>query len=142
MTSTFVLLPDAEALVINALLSLNELDPLGGRIYSVVPKNRVFPLARVSRFGGDPMYEGDPYWLDQPNFQVDVWADGGFVEAVGIAETLRACFVQRIRGRWPAGVISSAKVSALVQTVDLDFDPPKPRYRFTATVVLRPNRGE
>ena len=135
---TLVLLPDAEKLVIRALLTLDELSGLNGRIYNIVPKsNRVFPLARVSRFAGDPWFGGDPYWIDHPMFQCDVWADR-VAEGAGWAETLRACLAQRIAGGWPDGVISSVRVSALVQTTDPIFDPPKPRYRFTAQVVVHP----
>jgi len=137
MTTTLVTLPDAEALVIAGLLTCDELADLGGRIYSVVPKTRTFPLARVFRYGGDPFYEGDPYWLDHPSMQVDVWADGR-PEAQRLGETLRACCAQRLPGPWPAGVILSVQVSALVNTEDPVFSPSKPRYRFTLTMVDHP----
>jgi len=131
-------LPDAEKLVVNALLSLPALSALGGRIYTVAPKRRTFPLARVARFGGDPWHTGHPYWLDEPSFQVDVWAQSGQIEAYTIAEQMRACMAQELIGSWPEGVIVNIKVTALVQSTDADFDPPKPRYRFTATMTMHP----
>ena len=132
-------LPDVEQLMVQALLGMSELSDFGGRIYTVVPKRRTFPLARISRFGGDPLWEGDPYWADHPNVQCDVWASsGGTVEAQGLGETLRACVAQRLPGSWPEGVVSSVKVTALIQTPDPTFDPPKPRYRFTATLIVHP----
>jgi hypothetical protein len=137
MTATLVTLPDAEALVINALLVVDELADLGGRIYSVVPKSRTFPLARVFRYGGDPMWSGDPYWVDHPSLQVDVWADGR-PEAQRLGELLRAACSQSITGVWPGGVILSVQVSALVNTADPVFSPEKPRYRFTLTMVDHP----
>ena len=139
-TASLVQLPDTEALVISALAAMPELAALGSRIYSVVPKQRTFPLARVFRFGGDPLYTGDPYWLDNPSVQVDLWADGGMVEARALAEMLRACCAQRLAGTYSSGVISSVRVSALVQSADSTFNPPKPRYRFTAQLIVRPVR--
>jgi hypothetical protein len=134
-----VLMPDAEQLVIQALLTMDDLDDLEGRIYSAVPKQRTFPLARVYRYGGDPLYDGSPYWIDQPSLQVDVWADGGNIEAQRLGETLRACCAQLV-GTWPQGVVDAVRLSSLVQTADPTFDPPKPRYRFTAQLVVHPLR--
>jgi hypothetical protein len=136
-----ILLPDTEKLVINALLSMPGLSALGGRIYSVTPKERTFPLARVARFGGDPLYSGHPYWLDQPALQFDVWAQGGFVEAFGLAEQMRSAMACELVGAWPEGVVDEVKVSALTQAGDTEFDPPKPRYRFTATLLVHPVVG-
>ena len=141
MTTTLITLPDAEALVIDALLGLPEVtgSALGTRVYGVVPKDRVFPLARVARYGGDPLYDGHPYWLDVAALQVDVWADGGMVEAHDLAELLRGVCALRLPGFVSAGgVISSVKVSGLVQSPDQTFEPAKPRYRFTATTTVHP----
>jgi hypothetical protein len=135
---TTILLPDTEQLVINALLSMTELSALGGRIYNITPKQRTFPLARVARFGGDPLSGSQPYWLDQPTLQFDVWAQGGFVEAFTIAEQMRACVSQLLPGVWPEGIVAMARTTGLVSTGDTDFDPPKPRYRFTATLLVHP----
>lgn len=132
-----VVLPDAEALIIGVLTGLPELSDLGGRIYSVVPKNRVFPLARVFRYGGDPMFSGSPYWLDSPSLQVDVWADGRS-EARRLGEQLRAACAQQICGVWTDGTIVSTLVSALVNSADPAFSPNRPRYRFTMTAVIHP----
>lgn len=136
MTTTLVLLPDAERLVIMALLTMPELDDFGGRIYSMVPKERTFPLARTFRYGGDPLYAGDPYWLDQPSLQLDVWADGR-PEARRLGETLRSCCT-RLPGVWPEGIISSVTVSALVSSDDQTLTPPKARYRFTMQMIDHP----
>ena len=133
-----VVMVDVEELVVNALLGMTELAALEGRIYSIAPKARTFPMARVSRFGGDPMWEGVPYWIDQPAMQVDVWADGGYVEAYSIAEQMRACLATKLVGAWPEGVVVHSKVSALIATGDTEFDPIKPRYRFTVTLITHP----
>ena len=142
---TFVTIPDTEAMIVKALLSIPVVQnsALDGRIYTVVPKNeadRVFPMARVSRFGGEPLWGGDPYWADAPALQVDVWAKGGMVEAHDLAELLRACCAQLLPGTWPQGIICSARVSSLIQGADTTFDPPKPRYRFTTTMIVHPSR--
>lgn len=130
-------LPDAEALVIMALLTSPELTTdLGSRIYSVVPKEKVFPLARVFRYGGDPMFDGEPYWLDQPSLQVDTWADSR-PTAQRIGENLRRACVM-LTGSWPQGVVVSSKVSALVNTDDATFTPVKARYRFTLMLIDHP----
>jgi hypothetical protein len=138
MTIATVLMVDAEELVVNALLNMPELNMLGGRIYTVSPKARTFPMARITRFGGDPMWDGQPYWLDQPAMQADVWAQGGYAEAYGIAEQMRASLAQKLIGAWPEGVVTHVKTTALVATGDTDFDPPKPRYRFTVTLITHP----
>jgi hypothetical protein len=136
-----ILMPDAEKLVVNALLDQAELAAFGGRIYTVAPKRRTFPLARVARFGGEPRWAGHPYWVDEPSFQVDVWAQSGQIEAYTLAEQMRACVAQRLVGVWPEGVVVAVKVTGLVQSTDTDFDPPKPRYRFTATMAMHPSPG-
>jgi hypothetical protein len=142
MSTDTIVLPDSEALVIGALAGMPELAELEGRLYSIVPKSpRVFPLARVYRFGGDPLYGGHPYWLDNPSMQVDVWADGGFPPLRSLAETVRACMAQKLVGEWPQGVVLSVLVSSLVQSADASFNPPKPRYRFTAQLLVRPLRA-
>lgn len=138
MTATLVTLPDAESLIIQALLTMDDLSDFGGRIYSVVPKQRTFPLARIFRYGGDPLWTGHPYWIDQPSLQGDVWANGR-PEAFRLGEALRACCAQLLPGEWPNGVILSTTVSALVNTDDPVFGPPQPRYRFTMTAMIRPS---
>ena len=139
---TVATLPDAEALVINALLASSDVaaSTLKHRIYSVVPKRRVYPLARVVRYGGSPLWDGDPYWVDQASLQIDVWAQGGTVEARSLSELLRASCAA-LGGGHPEGVVTKASVSGLAQMVDLTFDPPKPRYRFTVTLLLHPWPG-
>ena len=140
MTTTLVQLPDAELLTIEALLAQPEVtsSALGTRIYSIVPKKRTFPLARVSRYGGAPLWDGDPMWADHPSLQVDVWSEGGTVEARSLAELLQACCVQRLPGVWANGVIVRAQVTGLVQGADPTFEPPKPRYRFSAMLLTHP----
>jgi hypothetical protein len=140
MTLALVTLPDVEQLCIQALLTFDELEPLGGRIYSTVPKQRTFPLARVYRYGGDPLFNGDPYWLDNAAIQVDVWGTR-IVEAQFLAETVRACLSQRLPGSWPTGVVNAVRVSALVHDADAVFNPPQPRYRFSAQVMSHPLRN-
>jgi len=134
---TLITMPDAEQVVIRALLGMTELSGRGGRIYSFVPKQRTLPLARVARYGGDPLHEGHPYWLDSPSMQVDVWDDRTAV-AQTLAESLRACCSQRLQAAVTGAVVSNVAVSALIQTADSVFNPPKPRYIFTMRLVLHP----
>lgn len=132
------MLPDAEVLVIQALMAQPELAPLGGRIYSVMPKDMAFPLVRVTRYGGDPLHPGGPYWIDQPVLAVHLWAQGSHAEARQLGELLRACCAQRLVGAWAQGVVASAAVSSLVSDPDPTFTPPKPRTRFTASLRTHP----
>jgi len=137
---TVATLPDAEALVIGALLSQEPItDAFGDRLYSMIPKTRTFPLVRVMRYGGDPLYASSPYWLDGPAMQIDVWADGR-AEALRLGELVRATLAQTLVGAWPLGVVSSCVVSALVNNDDATLDPPKPRYRFSATLIVHPTK--
>jgi hypothetical protein len=135
---SLVVMPDAEVLMIQALLAQAELAPLGNRIYSRVPKERTYPLTRVFRYGGEPLHPEGPYWVDQPALQIDTWATTRS-EAHDIGETLRACCKQRLVGSWPDhGVVVSTAVSALVNDPDPTFSPPRPRTRFTCAMRVHP----
>jgi hypothetical protein len=136
--SVLVVMPDAEVLVIHALLAQAELAALESRIYSRVPKEQTYPLTRVYRYGGEPLHPEGPYWVDQPALQIDTWATTRD-EAQSIGESLRACCKQRLVGAWPEhGVVISATVSALVNDPDPTFSPPRPRTRFTCAVRVHP----
>jgi hypothetical protein len=139
MTDTLVVLPNTEALVINALLAQPEAAEFGGRIYSVVPKERAFPMARVQRVAGGPVYN-EPYWLDGALVQIDVWADSS-TQAQRLAEVLRALCAQRLVGTHPEGVASHPQLTALLHLPDPSFSSPRPRYIFTLTINTHPSPG-
>lgn len=66
---THALFPDIEAMAARILRAANV---CGGRCYSSIPKNPVWPLATVKRVGGTPAVER---WLDVARIQVDVWGN-------------------------------------------------------------------
>lgn len=69
-----VLLPDAELLVVEALRD----DPdvaaiIGSRVYTALPPNPTFPLARIIRVSGARPWP--PRHVDAARIQIDAWAD-------------------------------------------------------------------
>lgn len=134
-----VTMPDAERLVIDALIADPDLTALvAGRVYGVIPNAKVFPLIRVVRWGGQMLDDGDPYWSDAPALQIDTWAERK-AEAVSVAEVVRAVCAQRLPGRHPTGVVAGVGVGTSVYDPDPEFSPAKPRVRLALDLVTRPS---
>jgi Protein of unknown function (DUF3168) len=134
-----VVMPDAEALVIAALIADPDVDAvLAGRVYGVLPNVKVFPLCRVVRWSGQMLDGGDPYWGDAPALQVDVWADRK-AQAVGAGEVVRAVLAQRLAGVPHAGgVVAGVDIGTCIFDPDTAFEPAKPRVRLSVDLVTRP----
>jgi hypothetical protein len=132
------LMPDVERLVIDALIADPDLTALvAGRVYGAVPNNKVFPLIRVVRFGGQMIDGGRPFWADAPALQIDMWANRK-AEAVGLGETVRAVAGQRLRGTHPTGIVAEVGIGTAVYEPDESFSPAKPRVRLSLDLVTRP----
>lgn len=134
-----VTMPDAERLVIDALIADPDLAALvAGRVYGVLPNQKTFPLIRVVRWGGEMVDDGDPFWSDAPALQIDTWADRK-AEAVQVAEVARAVCAQRLKGRHPLGVVAGVGIGTSVYDPDPTWDPAKPRVRLAIDLVTRPS---
>jgi hypothetical protein len=132
------LMPDVERLVIDALIDDPDVAAVcAGRVYGAVPNNKVFPLIRVVRYGGQMIDDGDPWWADAPAVQIDTWADRK-AEAVGLAEIVRAVCAQRLKGTHSAGVVAGVGIGTSVYDPDESFTPAKPRVRLSVDLVTRP----
>jgi hypothetical protein len=132
------ILPDAERLVIDALIADPDVAALvAGRVYGVIPNVKVLPLVRVVRIGGQVLDGGDPYWADAPALQIDCWAERK-AEVIGLGETVRAVCATRLSGRYPTGVIAGVAIGASTYDPDTSFTPAKPRVRLSIDTVTRP----
>jgi len=136
---TIATMPDVERLVIDALIADPDITALvAGRVYGAVPNQKVFPLVRVVRWGGQMLDDGDPFWADAPALQIDTWADRK-AEAVGVAEVVRAVCAQRLKGAHPLGVVAGVGIGTSVYDPDTSFTPAKPRVRLAVDLVTRPS---
>jgi hypothetical protein len=133
-----VVMPDAERLVIDALIADADVAALvAGRVYGVIPNVKVLPLVRVVRIGGQMLDDGNPYWADAPALQIDCWADRK-AEAVELGEVVRAVCATRLAGAYPTGVIAGVGIGAKTYDPDTSFTPAKPRVRLSLDMVTRP----
>lgn len=126
---TLRVMPFVEKLVIDYLLSIDELvDLVGdGGIGTVLPAAR--PFVRVSRVGGS---EAVREWLDAPRIQFEAYADDQ-AEAWQVAALVRAAVQQIDRVQHDEGVVTAATV--LLGPVWLP-DPPTDRPRYILDVQL------
>lgn len=155
-----VLLPDAELLVVSFFLDQPEItdfftagvngagsqidDPPTDRVYTDIPKlkdgtpNPVFPLVRVSRFGGAPV-RSRPAWLDQAAMQIEAYG-GGRKTARQLAETCRALLDLRLPGVHAEGVVTNVRTQSFAYHPDDTYKPAKPKFDFVAVITAHPNR--
>ncbi len=123
--SDLLLLPDIEALLKNFLLDQDEVtaffatgldmadgnpitDPPLDRVYSVMPNTKIFPLVRISSFGGVPRTR-KPRYTGAPRVQLDGFAHRRDV-ARALVETCAAVIAARITGVHDEGIVSGADV--------------------------------
>ncbi|WP_242883977.1 tail completion protein gp17 [Actinomadura litoris] len=109
---------------------------LGGRASTVLPADKVFPLARVTRVGGAPAL-AFTVWLDQALYQLDVWADTP-VQAADAARCLVQALAERLPGSRPGGVVTAVRITTVAQDIDPEFEPVKHRVRIGVTVTAHP----
>lgn len=135
--TAIVLLPDIERLYSSFLRAQPEVEALVvDRVYTVLPAEKEWPLVRVTRVAGAPV-RPRPLYLDAPLVQVEAFG-GSKRLAWQIAETCRAVTAGRLVGVHADGVVTNVDWGALVDSPDVEFDPPKPRLLFTATITVHP----
>lgn len=132
---TVTLAPDAEALLSTFLRSRFELVALvDSRVYTSIPSNPTFPLVRVTRIGGIPVFSR-PLRLDVATVQVDVWG-GPKATAWQIAETCRAVIAEIDRADHDAAAITAAQFGPFSYLPDDTYSPARPRFTFDVDLYL------
>lgn len=109
---------------------------LGGRVFTVLPKDKVFPLCRITRWGGT-FVQPYPAWLEQADLQIDVWADRQ-AQASDAARCLVETLLWRLPGSRPGGVVTAARITTIAAELDPDYEPVKHRARLGASVFAHP----
>jgi hypothetical protein len=130
---------DVLRLVADALRTDPELSSLiGDRVYTVLPKDKEFPLLRVVRWGGRPDTRiPGLVWLDRADLQIDAWA----VRQLQVSDVARCCvraLVERLPGRRPGGVVTDSSVTNFATELDPDFTPALHRARLSVRVTAHP----
>lgn len=98
------------------------------RVWTVLPREPVFPAVRVSRVGGAPPHDR-PLTHDRSLIQLDVWG-GTKAQASRLAEACRQRIADAYSHDLGAGVVCGrVSWSNLSFDPDSSYDPAKPRYR-------------
>lgn len=143
MNAPLYLPPNMEALVSDFLRNQPELAALittqsSGevRVYTALPKDRTFPLVRVTQLLDTPA--GAPLWAIAYEIQIDAWG-GSKADAFRIANLCRALIDSRLAGEYAGrGIVNGSSPGALLDLPDEDFLPAKPRWLFTSTIHAHP----
>lgn len=130
---------DILRIVTDALMNDEDLSALvGGRVYTVLPKEKTFPLVRVVRWGGAPSRRVPGLaWLDHADLQLDAWSPNQ-LQVTDVARCLVAALVERLPGTRPGGVVTASTVTNLATELDADYAPVLHRARLTATITAHP----
>jgi hypothetical protein len=111
---------------------------VGDRVFTVLPKEKTFPLVRVVRWGGAPDRRVPGLaWLDHADLQIDAWAERQ-LQVTDVARCLVAALTERLPGTRPGGVVTASTVTSLATELDADYAPVLHRARLTATVTVHP----
>lgn len=122
---------DGEAALADVLRAALDPTPVVGKL----PDDPPYPIVRVQRLMGSPLVTL-PTFLDVLRCQVDVYADSKAV-ARSIADTARYVCAQLANVMTPHGLIAGCELNSLGYQADMDFVPPKERYRFDVTISTR-----
>jgi hypothetical protein len=122
------LLPDAEAVVIEWLLSVEDVtDLIEDRISRDLPPTVVYPYVTVQRVGGRALARRH---LDAPVLQFDIWGEVGQDEAVWeVCETVRQA-MDDLQGKTVGGAVVGGVYEVIGPTRFTDPDTGRPRRFF------------
>ena len=137
------MLPDVEQIVSLYLRSVTEVtDLVGQRVYTQLPNSPTFPLVKLTRFGGAPVFNR-PLHLDRALLQFDAYG-GNKRESQQLAEMVRAALadpdfvgLRELDGD-PIGVVTGVDFGDLRWLPDSSYTPAKPRYVFDIAVFTHP----
>lgn len=131
-------LPNLEAIVSAHLRATPELDAsLGDRIYTVLPKDVVFPAIRVTLIG-DEKVTTRPLWVVRGTLQVEVWG-GSKAQAYTGASIAQAALVERLVDSVGTGwVVNGVRAGALRDEPDAAYAPARERFLFLVDITAHP----
>lgn len=130
------LLPDVEAFLYRYLGTQPDVAALvAGRVYTRIPNAPAFPLLRIVRVAGAPVYSA-PLFLDNALVQFDAFG-GSSVQAFTLAETVRAALAALPGSGDDQLLVTGVTFGTFAAADDDSYDPPKPRYRFDAFLYVR-----
>lgn len=131
------MLVDAERLVSAYLRDRDEIAALvADRVYTAIPANPTWPLVRLTRIGGAPVFNR-PLHLDRALIQCDVFG-GPKATAHEIAETCRAALTDLPSAYSALGVVTDVQFGTFAYLPDAAYTPARPRYVFDVAVYLHP----
>lgn len=134
---TLNLTPNTEALVSAFLRDQPEIvDLVDDRVYTVIPKDATYPLARVTLLLDQPA-GGEPLWLTAAQVQVEAFG-GTKAQAWTLAVTARSAISERLTGTHDDGIVTGVTSGPLLDLPDEDFTPAKTRFLFTSTLYVHP----
>ena len=132
---TTVLLPDAEKLVVDYLLAAADLDSyLSDRIYTAIPNDPTWPLARVTLLDTQVSY---PRHIADTLLQVDVYG-GSKKTARDAADTIAGLLAEPVVGTHTLGTVSWASTTGPRWLPDAGYTPARARYVVEATLTIHP----
>lgn len=134
---TVRLLPYTELLVVKFLLEQPEVTDLTETVCQVLPKDKVWPAVRVTRFGGLPVVNR-PLNFDAATLQIEGFDKDHKNTAWTVTETCRAVMAERLPGMHDDGQVTGVTFGAFAYVPDPTFDPAMHRFLFTATVYVKP----
>jgi hypothetical protein len=136
VTEALVVLPDAEKVIRDYLLSVAQVTALiGQRVYTVSQSGPQYPYVTIQRFGGIPTSR---LRIDSASIQVDCWGNNQ-AEASLVARTVRAALHAAKSYVHQAGVITGVDDElGLSWQPDTTYATPKARFVFGVAVHLHP----
>lgn len=132
-------LVDVEQMVSVYLRAQSEVNAyVGQRVYTALPKDKTFPLVRLTRIGGVPPLSR-PLHMDRAHLQIDVFG-GSKATALDTMDAVRMELSKMVDEDpvQPTGVVCGVKFGPLAYLPDETFEPAKPRYTQDVTVTVRP----
>lgn len=107
------------------------------RVVTETPNRVVFPFLRITQIGGAPVWSR-PLWLDRSVIQIDAFG-GPKVQARTLIDAVRAALAEDFLGSHAGvGVVVDVQFGDLNYVPDDLWEPPKPRYAATVTVITHP----
>jgi len=130
--------PDVELVVVDylrrpasALVAL-----VDDRVYTVVPRDAVFPLLRVVRYSGGPVRSA-PLHLLSIGLQLDAFG-GSKADARRLLDAARLELASIELATHTGAVVTGAQFGEVRYLPDSDYNPPKPRYASDVSILAHP----
>lgn len=135
------MLPDAEALTGTYLRAHPSVAALvGARVVGDTPRNTDTAWVRLTQIDGGPLVTSRAHHVGIAWVQVDCYAGadatGGHEEASVLARTVQAALATMNEATHTGAVVAGVKIAGTHRQPDLDFQPARERFLFTAEITL------